>query len=387
MGTRPREEKIVDGKRGSIKNVGGVAMLQLATFLMAVVFPMYNKYLFSGPLDTPMLATAAHRVSSFLGAVFIWMLSPASFYTRTKITRTSMWLKIMLIPLGFVINIGMSNLSLSFTTLALNQLVRSLSPVVIAVTSFLVENKMQSNGKFFTLCFLMIGVLLGVSASDDFDPLGITVCMISVIGQSISVVMTAYVMTSLVREDGSRIKLGIIDVLLYASLPTLALLLPGAYFRGEFEVCRESIRTLGFLRVAGYLSIGGVMAFIYSLCWMSLVRQTSSTFLGITTGCSCAFSIALSFHFFPQHAGLLSVAGIVMTIAAYFVNSVLTLREKYLEAANDQNDMEVDEEEVEELLGKKQRGAPVLIEADSLQKLVQSMLSSHESTKKAKPVS
>mmetsp|Transcript_5804 Transcript_5804/g.11511 ORF Transcript_5804/g.11511 Transcript_5804/m.11511 type:complete len:384 (+) Transcript_5804:54-1205(+) len=300
----------------------GVALLLAACCAMSVGFSLYNKYLFSGPIKAPIFITATHRMFAFVGAFLAWQLSPASFYTRTKVDKPEMWQKIMLIPVGFVMNIGMNNLSLQFTTLALNQLIRSFSPVSIALTSFLIEGKTQSWAKSITLGALVGGVVMGVFSSPDFEMLGFLICAGSVLGQSLSIVMTALVM------GGTSVKLHVFDVLLYTSLPTLLILLPWSYALGEFEVLENAFIEHGFETTMGLIIAGGTLAFTYNLASICFIRLTSSVYFGVTGGFRCALAIAASFYFFPQKIGFLSIAGTVIAISAFIVNSFFTMKEK-----------------------------------------------------------
>jgi len=233
-----------------------------------------------------------------------------------------MWSKILLIPMAFVMNIGMNNLSLKFTTLALNQLIRSFSPVAIAITSFAIEGKRQSVPKAITLGVLVLGVLMGVAASPDFEMIGFLICGGSVIGQATGIVMTAFVM------GGTKVKLHVFDVLLYATLPSLLVLLPWSYAMGEFEILEQAIEREGAGKILGLITAGGCLAASYNLLCTIFIRMTSSVYYGVTGGFRCALAIALSYQFFPQKATATSIAGICVAMSAFATNSVFTMREK-----------------------------------------------------------
>jgi len=288
----------------------------------SVGFSVYNKYIFSGPLQAPIFVTATHQLFCFMGACLIWAASPRSFYTRTKIDSPAAWTKIMLIPLMFCMNIGMNNLSLQFTTLALNQLIRSFSPVAIALTSFLIEGKTQSWPKALSLSALVGGVIMGVSSSPDFEILGFLICAGSVFGQAMGIVMTALVM------GNSSVKLHVFDVLLYATLPSLVILLPWAYAMGEFDVLRNEIESEGFGPVFGLICAGGSLAFTYNLFCTIFIKMTSSVYYGVTGGFRCALAIVISFFIFPQKITFMGIAGIVVAMAAFVANSFFTMKEK-----------------------------------------------------------
>mmetsp|Transcript_32259 Transcript_32259/g.63021 ORF Transcript_32259/g.63021 Transcript_32259/m.63021 type:complete len:357 (-) Transcript_32259:119-1189(-) len=299
-----------------------VVLLLIICCAESVAFSLYNKYLFSGPLRAPILVTATHQVCCFLGAFTVWQLSPPSFYTRKKITSGKMWTKILLIPIAFVANIGLNNLSLKFTTLALNQLIRSFSPVAIAITSYAIEGKTQSTAKALTLALLVAGVVMGVLTSPDFEMIGILICSASVLGQAMGIVMTALVM------GGAKVSLHVFDVLLYATLPSILALIPMAGGLGEFSVLEKAIEEHGAGTILGLILAGGTLAFTYNLFCTIFIKLTSSVYYGVTGGFRCSISIAMSFYFFPQKVTALSVTGIVIAMVAFIANSFFTMRER-----------------------------------------------------------
>mmetsp|Transcript_10996 Transcript_10996/g.16440 ORF Transcript_10996/g.16440 Transcript_10996/m.16440 type:complete len:367 (+) Transcript_10996:2-1102(+) len=318
------ESSSQDGKKeltGTLYTVVVVALLIICC-AESVGFSVYNKYIFSGPLKTPIFATATHQIACFLGAFMVMLCSPARFYKRTKINSSKVWMKIMLIPLAFAMNIGMNNLSLKFTTLALNQLIRSFSPVAIAITSFLIEGKMQSIPKIITLSCLVLGVIMGVATSPDFELLGFLICAGSLLGQSLGIVMTAFVMAK------NSVKLQSFDVLLYATLPSLVILLPWSFALGEFEVLQKSVEAEGAFLITGLLLAGGALAFTYNLLCTVFIRLTSSVYYGVTGGFRCAIAIAISFVLFPQKATWMSLTGIIIAMTAFVANSYFTMTEK-----------------------------------------------------------
>jgi len=312
---------------------------------------MYNKCLFSGVLRTPIFVTSTHRICSFVGASLVWQLSPSSYYKRTKINSYSMVKKILVVPVGFVLNIGMNNLSLNFTTLALNQLIRAFSPVSIAMTSYLIEGKTQSVTRITTLLCLVAGVAMGVFTSPDFEVLGATLCCASLLGQALSIVMTAHVM------DGTRVKLAVYDVLLYASLPSLLVLLPLSYFLGELDVLRSAIEKEGLRKIAWLLLGGGILAFCYNVAATTFIRITSSIYYGVTGGFRCALTITMSYFIFPQRATALSIVGTVVAMLAFTTNSYFKERRSASKAAakNEFVDESAESAEKERLIGENRR--------------------------------
>mmetsp|Transcript_37127 Transcript_37127/g.68536 ORF Transcript_37127/g.68536 Transcript_37127/m.68536 type:complete len:404 (-) Transcript_37127:255-1466(-) len=323
-----------------------IAVLTLISVCCAesVAFSVYNKWLFSGPLKAPVFVTAACQICCFVGASLTWGLSRgcSRFYRRAPIVSVKAFAKIMLIPISFVLNYGLNNLSLKFTTLALNQLIRSFSPVAIAVTSFLIEGKRQSWPKLISLLCLVGGVVMGVGTSPDFEYLGVLICAGSLLGQAVSIVMTALVMRD-------KTKLKPFDVLLYTALPSAIVLLPCSWVLGEANVVAQSIEDYGILCITGLLAIGGVFAFTFTLFYVCLIKLTSSVYYGVTGGFRCTVAIIISYFVFDQQMSATSVAGIVIAMLAFMFNSFFTLKEKLerISRASSGRSDGADEEEAE----------------------------------------
>mmetsp|Transcript_8955 Transcript_8955/g.22040 ORF Transcript_8955/g.22040 Transcript_8955/m.22040 type:complete len:358 (-) Transcript_8955:407-1480(-) len=303
---------------------GLVVVLIFVCCAESVAFSVYNKWLFSGPLKAPVFVTAMCQAWCFLGALLVWLLSPKSFYTRSPVTSAAQALKILIIPVAFVANYGMNNLSLKYTTLALNQLIRSFSPVAIAVTSYLIEGKVQSLPKAVTLVCLVGGVLMGVGTSPDFELLGVLICAGSLLGQALNIVMTALVM----GDMKDSVKLSPFDVLFYTALPSVAILLPFSAAIGEYAVLVKALEDEGFARLAILVFGGGIFAFTYTLFYVLLIKITSSVYYGVTGGFRCTVAIIISFYFFPQKITALSILGIVIAMTAFIANSYFTMKEK-----------------------------------------------------------
>eukprot|EP00471_Norrisiella_sphaerica_P004241 CAMPEP_0184487400 /NCGR_PEP_ID=MMETSP0113_2-20130426/10001_1 /TAXON_ID=91329 /ORGANISM="Norrisiella sphaerica, Strain BC52" /LENGTH=268 /DNA_ID=CAMNT_0026869703 /DNA_START=402 /DNA_END=1208 /DNA_ORIENTATION=+ len=228
----------------------------------------------------------------------------------------------MIIPFAFVMNIGMNNLSLKYTTLALNQLIRSFSPVAIALTSYLIEGKVQSVPKAISLSLLVSGVVMGVWGSPDFTLVGFLICAASLFGQSLGIVMTAFMM------GGASVKLHVFDVLLYSTLPSTFVLLPWSYAMGEFEVLEKTVAADGLSFFMGLIFAGGALAFTYNLFCTVFVKMTSSVYYGVTGGFRCSIAILVSFFVFPQKVTTIGICGIVIAMASFIANSYFTLKEQ-----------------------------------------------------------
>eukprot|EP00466_Bigelowiella_natans_P012283 jgi/Bigna1/68966/fgenesh1_pg.7_\ len=323
-----------------------VALLVLY-FGMNLVFNIYNKWLFNGPLPAPVFVTATHQVFCFAGALLAACCAPDSWYKRTPLEGSAMITKLMIIPFGFCMNIGLNNISLLFCTLALNQLIRSFAPVTVAIASYFIEGKSYSFPKQATLAFLVLGIVLGVSSSPDFEFLGFIICTASVVGSTLQVVLTGYFM------GGQKVTLHVFDILLYTAIPCIAFLIPMAYLVGDHIKLIEAFEAHGPAQFFGLVFAGGLMAFSYNIITICLIKFTSSVYYAVAGGFKVCLVIGMSFVFFDQKISTLSFIGIIISCMAFVGNSYLTFREK--QQKKEQVQRKSLEEENEGLLSGKQK--------------------------------
>mmetsp|Transcript_34709 Transcript_34709/g.67178 ORF Transcript_34709/g.67178 Transcript_34709/m.67178 type:complete len:348 (-) Transcript_34709:188-1231(-) len=307
-------------------NIAVAGLLLTLYFGMNVVFNIYNKWLFSGPLPTPVLVTMTHQAFCFLGASSAVACSPEWLYKRTELEGTVVWIKLMIIPFGFVLNIGLNNISLLFCTLALNQLIRSFAPVAVAIASYFIEGKSYSYPKQLTLGILVLGILLGVSASPDFELVGFLLCAASVVGATFQIVLTGYFV------GGQKVTLHVFDIFLYTALPSIILLLPLAYTSGDHVEMYKAWEKLGTATIAVLLLSGGFIAFFYNIITILLIKFTSSVYYSVAGGFKVCLVIGFSFIVFDQKITRLSLLGIILACVAFAANSYLTFTEKQKDA-------------------------------------------------------
>lgn len=309
-------------EKSGMSNVLIAVILLVLYFGLNLVFNIYNKWLFSGPLPAPVFVTATHQAFCFTGALCAALLAPKSWYKRTPLEGSAMWTKLMIIPFGFCLNIGLNNISLLFCTLALNQLIRSFAPVSVAFASYFIEGKSYSYPKQATLSLLVVGILLGVSASPDFNMLGFMICTASVVGSTLQIVLTGYFM------GGQKVTLHVFDILLYTAIPCILFLIPMAYMVGDFQKTAEAFEAHGAGQFFGLVCAGGAMAFSYNIITICLIKFTSSVYYAVAGGFKVVLVIGMSFVFFHQKITTLSFLGIVISCLAFVGNSYLTFTEK-----------------------------------------------------------
>jgi drug/metabolite transporter (DMT)-like permease len=292
------------------------SLVLLALFYVVnVVISVFNKWEFNGPLMCPMYVTMTHQLICFVGSL---LLVCTPYFKFKRLSGKEFW-KVMCIPLFFVSNIGLNNLSLLYTTLVLNQLVRAFCPVMVTITAFFIENKRTSFGSTLSISMLVFGIILGVCASPDFDIMGVTICLFSVLGNAMQTTIIAYTMT---------MKLDPVNLVLYTALPNSLILLPGMFIMGEDKVLLNHIEESGFSYIMALTMIGGIIAFAYNLILITFIQQTSSIYSSVAGSFKIVPIMFFSFLFFHQKISALGFFGMCVACVAFGFNSWFMFKEK-----------------------------------------------------------
>lgn len=306
---------------GHSANVAIACALLVAYLAINVVLNVFNKWLFTGPLRVPIFVTMTHQIGLFLGAALTMAALPG-FYTRTPIKDRAMLLMVLIIPFGFVISIGLNNLSLKYCALSLNLLIRSMAPVTVAVAAFFIEGKRYSGAKIATIAVLVGGVVLGVGASTDFEIVGFSLCVASVVGQTLQIVLTGYFV------GGQEITLQVFDVLLYTAIPSIVILAPLSYALGELKGLEAALVSNGPRSVLLLVAAGCALAFAYNVVSICLIKYTSSVYFAVAGGFKMCVTIAVSYLVFQQSKAMLSLVGVAIACAAFLGHSYVNFVER-----------------------------------------------------------
>jgi len=311
----------MNSQEDKLKFDGIMAIILLLIYLaLNVALNVFNKWLFTGPLKIPVFVTMTHQIACFIAAG-ICMIFP-SFYTRAPIEGQAMFCKLLIIPFGFVLSIALNNVSLMFCSIAINQMIRSMSPVTVALVAYFVEGKRYSLANMSTLAILCFGLVLGVATSTDFEFIGVSLCLSSILGSTFQLVLTGFFL------GGQRVVLQVLDILLYTAIPSIILLFPVSLMMGDLPMFVDAVEKYGWLHVTLLLLAGCTMAVAYNLTSIALIKYTSSVYFAVAGGFKTGVTIALSYLFFKQSTAPLSIAGIIITSMAFAAHSYVVYNEK-----------------------------------------------------------
>lgn len=289
-------------------------VLLMAFFAVNIIISVYNKWLFNGPLRCPMFVTMTHQLFCFIvcTALLPWK-------KPTKIRSWKSYMKVLTLPIFFIFNIGLNNLSLLYTTLALNQLIRAFCPVLVVMLAFLVEDKIPSIASGAAVLTLVLGVTLSVATSPDLEFFGTAICFASVLGSGLQTVTVSHLKV---------IKMDPLSLVFHTSPINVITLIPLMFILGEQHQLRTYIEEGGTMKIIGLTLIGGVIALGYNLILMSFIQHTSSTYSAVAGSFKTVLVLVASFLFFHQKLNFLSTIGMGIAFVGFMSHSYLLYREK-----------------------------------------------------------
>jgi len=237
-------------------------------------------------------------------------------HTPTPIRSNSMWMHLLAIPVFYGVNIGTNNMSLEFTTLGTNVMVRSFTPIFGVVFAYFIERKRVVWKIKVCLVVLMAGISMGIAGDPDYNFKGVLLCVVSTVGGALQIAFMALAM------DSSQ-RLHPLDILLYTSIPGSILLAPFVYMSGEFDDLWRTINKDSLQWVSMLIVVGGVIAFLYNLITMLFIRFTSAVYSEVAGSFKTVPIVVSSFLFFGQKVTTLSLSGMALACLAFGCHSYL----------------------------------------------------------------
>ena len=214
----------------------------------------------------PLYMSIGHMLFSFLALAPFMLMSP---YRELHVaTLQKSWPGILAIGCFFAINIGFNNISMLSITLSLNQVIRAGIPIVTAIGSVFIENKVPTRKEFIALAFLFAGV--GIACYEGSDTkgsfFGILLCILGTISNGLMMASVGKILSE---------KVDVIRLTFYTAPITCLVLLP-------FYVSMESSRLLEYQSqhpASEYvliLLLGCANALCYNVVHSFVIKVTSS---------------------------------------------------------------------------------------------------------------
>ncbi|GAB5364821.1 hypothetical protein AAMO2058_001003300 [Amorphochlora amoebiformis] len=295
--------------------------LVVVFFVLVSIVNIWIKWLLNGPLRTPAFICATNQTIIFILAISSSCILPEYMYKRYDFSKLALndWIAIGVIAVGYILNVGMRNISLLYFTLALSQLIRGFVPVLVWFTSHIVEHRRLDYPQMVSLVVLVAGILIASAGSKDFSfGIGLYLSISSCFGSTCMIVATGY----LVRR---RPSLHVIDIMIFQA-PFAAVVMPFvAIATQDYKALTSSYEKNGPLFVIGtYLSFG-LLGFFFTLVVYNMIKWTSSVYYAVAGGFRFPLILGLSFVFFHQSVTTLGIIGMTVACVGFLSNSVSEL--------------------------------------------------------------
>lgn len=309
-----------------------VVTLVCLFFGLNIALNLYNKFVFkSYHFDFPVLIIMWHQLVAFI--VLSCLTSIPAFNKAAGINVEDLkwsWKlddmgPIVLISILFSINTTSNNASLMYTTLSLNQIVKSCTPICTLIFSIPIERKSYPWPTYVTTSVIVAGVAMVAWANPGMEIHGFLLVMYSLLTAGIQISLIAKVLTTSVK--------GVVHFSLATAIPTVVFGIP-FFCLLELEKFLEYIgngdgEEGGVMHAFIYLSIGAVMALAYNLSRWAVVQHTSSLFLAMIGNFKIGCLVALSSVLFGDQLTATNMVGVAVTIGAFCVHTILQKSERF----------------------------------------------------------
>ncbi|KAK8796238.1 hypothetical protein WA171_004199 [Blastocystis sp. BT1] len=165
-----------------------------AWFIIVICVTTLNKTLFTAlHCPYPVTITMIHMLSCFIYSSIMKCVAPGMFHYRPL--RRNEWKTMFLVSLIFIINIILSNSSIKYNSLALDQMFRCSMPVFTCVLEYLIQGTVRPFGVYLSLIPVIIGTMLVCAGDVDGTVWGVVLLFISCTISSLKGIVTKYLLS------------------------------------------------------------------------------------------------------------------------------------------------------------------------------------------------
>uniref|UniRef100_A0A7S0CR38 Sugar phosphate transporter domain-containing protein n=1 Tax=Amorphochlora amoebiformis TaxID=1561963 RepID=A0A7S0CR38_9EUKA len=312
-----RRGETPESPRGGKASTSAVVVLIIVFLCSDSAITILLKWLMDGPLRTPALMTVVSQALSFIMGLVATGCLPSSIYKAPEFAFDAQdWFAVVVLSLGYCMNVGCRNIAFIYFSLALVQLIRGLIPLIVWVLSSYFLHRRLNKWQLMSLFILVCGICLGAGGSADFSigP-GFALALCSATGSAIMIVSSGFLVLR-------RPSVNVLDiVILQAPIPMVIMSIVG-YFIGDFQRLEESINLEGLSFVVGIFVLVGTMAFFFNVIVYLIIKWTSSIYYSVAGGFRYCLIMALSYVFFNQSSNVLEICGIVIACIGFLSNSM-----------------------------------------------------------------
>ena len=271
----------------------------------------------------PLFYSMCHMIASFLGASLIFLVWPSTNTLQLKhLTSGRTCLQLSLLSLLFAANVAANNASLMTLGLAVNQLIKSVTPLLVMILMFALEGRTYSSPIVATVLLLTLGAAASIPwGTDAADNTGVGLASVSMVAASAKPALASYFAKDMWREGLTPLALVWYDSVFGALLT--GVLCVASSERTELMGYFESKPGLGTFIVA----FSSAMAFLYNLAVYSLASSAPPVVAVVASSLKQLALVVVAGIIIDRIENPLNWVGIVIFFLASFIYAYLALTE------------------------------------------------------------
>ncbi|KAJ2084014.1 hypothetical protein H4R24_000362 [Coemansia sp. RSA 988] len=292
----------------------------------------------------PWLVTAVHSLGGIIG---MHILLLTGNFTPKKLDSKEMKILLMF-SLLYTVNIAMSNVSLHYVSVPLHQIVRGTVPVFTVIITLIwgLVPQGYSWRVYASLTPVVFGV--GLTTYADYYSFSLIGFILTLTGTILAATKT--VVTNTILVGGYKLKLPAFDLLYRLTPLTFVQTITWSIMSGEASKAWAFVQMLqshsessssvdksgNMYSLAGALIVNGAIAFVLNIASFTASKNTSALAMTVTGNVKVVLTVVLGCILFHVTLTLLSVVGVVLTVAGGAAYSAVRLSEaqKAREQAN-----------------------------------------------------
>lgn len=223
---------------------------------------------------------------------------------------------VLLFSVLYAVNIAISNASLNMVTVPVHQIVRSSTPVMIALLSILFMRKHYKYETYFVLLVVSGGIGLATFGEYKYTAYGL---FLTLFGAFLSAVKT--LVTSSMLKTST--KLGPLDLIFYMSPLAVIYMTAAAIATDEL-----AITTLEYTKLTN-LALNGSIAFALNVVSFNANKSTGALAISVAANIKQVMTIVLAIVLFSLKITSLNTIGIIITLAGGIWYAWIEIRQSH----------------------------------------------------------
>ena len=293
---------------------GGLFWITLY-FATNLILTIHNKWVMSKMgFDFPWILTAIHITMSGIGSYILDSVQIGKRPSRLFGSREEIK-SLLAFSFLYSLNIAVSNLSLTFVSLALHQVIRSSTPLFTVILDYFIRKRKVSRTEIFTLAPVVFGIVLATlkaptnSQELKFDVAYMSALSITIFGVALSAIKG--IATNVMLADSYNPLELIWKTAIFSSIQCVAF----GYMVNEIDGIRAKCLSLhNPWPLAREVLFNGILAFL--LNWVSFTANSKTSALSMTVAGNVkqALLIVFAIYIFNTKVSFLNTIGIVVTL-------------------------------------------------------------------------